>query len=200
MKPLQILACAAALLLPMAGNAAPSELQQFLTEGQTAFMKGDLTTAKTDFDWVLKLDPHNRTAIGYMHMIEAQEAQKSKGIELEKQLAALIVPKLEFKDATLGSALDYMKKAADKLSGGKVAVSFVVQLPAEQANTQTVTLSLANIPYTEALRYIGGLAGLSFTYEKYAVVVRPAKDAASAANATSPPNPGGAPGVVPTPK
>jgi len=77
-----------------------------------------------------------------------------------------------------------MKKAADKISNGKVAVSFVVEVPPDQVNSQPVTLSLTNIPFTEALRYIGGVAGLNFTYEKYAIVVRP--NGSAAATATIP--------------
>ena len=187
MKLPQILLFSIALLIPIASmSGAAGEAQQFLTEGQAAYLKGDLATAKTDFEWVLKIDPHNRTAAGYLRMIESQEGPKSKGGGAqEKLLSGLTIPKLDFKDATLGSALDYMKKAAEKISGGKVAVSFVVQLPAEQVNTQTITLSLSNVPYTEALRYIGDLASLKFTYEKYAIKVEPRSAAGPPATAGS---------------
>jgi len=135
MNSLQTLACSIAILVPLALQAAPGEMQQFLTDGQTAYMKGDLTTAKQDFEWVLQMDPHNRAAIGYLRNIAVQEAQVKKGSAMEKQLSGLVIPKLDFKEATLSAALDYMKNAANRLSGGKMSVSFVVQLPPEQANT-----------------------------------------------------------------
>ncbi len=116
MKSLQILACSIALLIPVAASVnagpldsgayktrpgytpAPStppvELQQLLTEGQAALLKGDTSTAKTDFEWALQLDPHNKTAIGYMRKILLLEAQQNKGAALEKQLAGLTIPKL----------------------------------------------------------------------------------------------------------
>ena len=208
MKSLQILACSVALLIPAAAsvkaapfntapagappvNKPPAELQQLLTEGQTAFMRGDLATAKTDLDWVIQMDPHNKTAIGYLRRIALQEGQQNKGAALEKQLDALMIPKLEFREANLSAALDFMKKSADRLSNGKIAVSFVVQAPPEQVNAQQVTLSLSNIPFTEALRYIGGIAGMNFSYEKYAIVVRPAF------NAPAPAAPAG--GLAPVP-
>jgi hypothetical protein len=203
MKSLQILACSIALLIPVAAlvhagpldagayrtrpastpspaSTPPADLQHLLTEGQTAFMQGDLATAKTDLQWALQLDPHNKTAIGFLRRISLQEGQQSKGGALEKQLDALMIPKLDFKEATLGPALDFMKKMADRLSNGKISVSFVVQVPQEQVNSQPVTLSLSNVPFTEALRYIGGLTGLNFSYEKYAIVVRPLSNAAGA--------------------
>jgi len=208
MKPLQIPACALALLLaaaapvnagpldegpyrtrpaytPPPASTPPVELQRVLTEGQTAFMKGDTATAKTDFEWALRLDSHNKTAIGFLRRILAQEGQ-NKGLALEKQLDTLMIPRLDFKEATLQSALDFMKKAAEKSSNGKIAVSFVVQAPPEAGSTP-VTLSLSNIPFTEALRYIGGVAGMNFTYEKYAIVVRPSGAEASPTAATAPP-------------
>jgi hypothetical protein len=210
MKSLQFLACSIAVLIPVAvsvnagpldqgsyktrpgytpaPSTPPLELQRLLTEGQAALMKNDLATAKADFTWVLQIDPHNKTAIGYLRRIALQEGQQNKGAALEKQLDGLVIPKLDFKEATLGSALDYMKKAADRISGGKVAVSFVVEVPADQVNSQPVTLSLSNIPFTEALRYIGGVAGLNFSYEKYAIVVRP--NGSAAPTATAPAAPG----------
>ena len=36
-----------------------------------------------------------------------------------------------------------------------------------------ITLNLTNIPFTEALRYVGSLAGVAFTYDKYAIMVKP---------------------------
>jgi len=101
------------------------------------------------------------------------ELNKPKGNDQEKQLAALIIPQISFKDATLGSALDYLKKSVEKASGGKQAVNFVIQLPAEQVNTQTVTLNLSNIPFTEAVRYLGDLANATIVYDKYAIMVKP---------------------------
>jgi hypothetical protein len=63
-------------------------------------------------------------------------------------------------------------------------VNFVVQLPADQVNTQTVTLSLNNVPFGEALKYLGTVASLDFVYDKYAILVRPKNDASGATAAT----------------
>jgi hypothetical protein len=127
----------------------------------------------------MKIDPRNKTALGYLKMIKAQQAKQGGAPEQEKQLQALVLPQIQFRDATLGSALDYMKNQAAKLSNNKVAVNFVVQLPDDVVNTRTVTLNLANVPFTEALRYLGDLGGVSFTYEKYAIKVTPKAGAAA---------------------
>ena len=48
----------------------------------------------------------------------------------------------------------------------------MLQIPEEQ-KSQTITLSLSNVPFTEALRYLGDVANVSFAYEKFAIVVKP---------------------------
>jgi len=174
MKSSPIFAALFALVLSAAdGWAASPELQQLLTEGQTAYMRGDLATAKSAFAMAYQMDPRNPVALGYLKRIKVDEQNKPKGNEQEKQLAALIIPQIQFRDATIGAALDYLKKAVAQQSGGKQSVNFVIQLPAEQVNTQTVTLNLSNVPFTEAMRYLADLANASIVYDRYAIMVKP---------------------------
>lgn len=179
MNPLRIFLFTLVVTLPLAVLAAPAEVQQLLTEAQTAYMRGDIATAKADFEMVNQIDPRNQVAIGYLLRIKVAEANKPKGNDQEKQLAALIMPKVELKEATLGAALDFLKKAVERQSAGKLAVNFVVQLPDDQVKSQAVTLSLSNVPFTEVLRYLGGVAGLNFVYDKYAIIVKPQTAAAA---------------------
>jgi hypothetical protein len=187
MKALQSIVCAlVALSLSSATVQAADAVAQLLAEAQTAMLRGDLPTAKAKFQSVKSLDPKNVTAAGYLAKIAAQEAKEGIGGSQEKQLANLILPKVDFKDATFSSTLDLLKQNVKKLTDGKQAVNFVVQLPEAQANT-SVTLSLTNVPFTEVLKYLGSLANVSFTYDRYAITVRPA---APTAQATTPPAPG----------
>jgi hypothetical protein len=122
--------------------------------------------------------------------MKAREVKAGAGAVQEKQLSAIVLPKIEFREATLGSALDFLKQQVNKQSEGKTMVNFVLQLPEEQVKKQTVTLSLANVPFTEVLRYLGTLSGTTFTFEKYAITVRPAAGTAPAtASSTEPAKP-----------
>lgn len=168
---------AAALILSPEVQAQQS-VSELLTEAQKSYMRGDLEAAKQQFQMVNRIDPKNPTAIGFLRRI-AVEAKPKTGMTLEKQLAGVIIPKVEFREATLGSALDYLKQAVAKASDGKASVNFIVQLPDEQVKTQTLTLNVTGIPFTEVLRYVGGLADVQFEYDRYAVVVKP-KGAVSA--------------------
>ena len=162
------------LVALLAGGAFGESAQQLLSEAQTAYLRGDMETAKRNFELANQLDPRNPTAIGYLRMIKAKEAQDARGGGgQEKQLATVIIPKVEFREATFGSALDYLKQQVARQSQGKIAVNFVLQIPDEQVKTHTVTLSLTNVPFTEVIRYLGTLTGTTFAFEKYAIAVRP---------------------------
>lgn len=187
MKLLQKILCLTAALA-LAGVAHGETAQQLLTQGQLAYQRGDYETAKRNLELVNRMDPRNPTAIGLLKMIQAQQ-KKGGGQTAEKALSALILPQLQFKEASLGSALDFLKKKAADLSGGKVAANFVVQPGIDQDNTR-VTLNLSNIPFTEAVRYIGELANVTFEYQQYAIMVRPKAPLATNSPA---PAPAGAP-------
>ena len=159
-------------LLALSVASFAESAQELLTQAQVAYQKGEVETAKKLFKAVLQADPRNPTAISFLKLIAGVEKKKPAGASTQKQLEGLIVPKVEFKEATLGSVLDFLKQTAAKVSDGKTAVNFVVQLPEDQVK-KTVTLSLTNVPMSEVLRYLGGLADIDFTYEKYAVLVKP---------------------------
>jgi hypothetical protein len=186
MKALQSIVCAlVALSLSGAPVQAADAVSQLLTEAQTSLVRGDRPAAKAKFQSVLTIDPKNVTAKGYLAKIAADEAKEAVGGSQEKQLAKLMLPKVDFKEATFSATLDYLKQSANKLSDGKQAVNFVVQLPEAQANTP-ITLSLTNVPFTEVLKYLGSLANVSFSYDRYAITVRPAAPTAQATTAPAP--------------
>lgn len=174
-------------LLLLFSRACPAQsVPQLYTEAQRAYMAGDVETAKDKFKLVLEMNPKHTGAQGYLRMIVAQEKRSGGGGDLQKQLQTLVLPKVEFRDATFGSALEYLKQQAAKQSGDKVKVSFVVQLPAEFSETQKATLNLTNVPFIEALRYLCDQANVTFSIEKFAVVV---KKKATVETATPQPGP-----------
>ncbi len=77
--------------------------------------------------------------------------------EVRRQRAAglaqkVIIPKIQFADATPRECVDYVAQRVEKLTDGKQKVSVVWMVP--ETSTALVTLSLQNVPATEALRYI----------------------------------------------
>ena len=161
------LATVLSVLLLFAASAFAETGQELATQGQRAYMSGDVETAKTKFREALEVDPGNRVASGYMRMIAAQEAKSGGGAGIEKQLRSVVLPEVKFKDATFAQALEYLKQAAAKQS---VNVSFV--LKPEVDRDAKVTLNLSSVPFLEALRYTCEMASVQFAIEKFAIVIK----------------------------
>jgi hypothetical protein len=171
------------LIVSLCSVAFAADLQRLLSEGQTAMIRGDVESAKRAFSMAYQIDPRNPVAVAGLKQIALQQGKGGGSAQVEKQLSALIIPQIQFKDANFASALEALKAKVTEVSGGKQAANFVVK-PGVDQNT-AVTLSLTNVPVTEALRYLAELANSKVEYEKYAIVIKPA-GGASATTTTAP--------------
>lgn len=137
----------------------------------------------------------------------------------QRKLERIIIPRLEFREATIREAVDFLKKKSQELdttepnpanrgvnlvlrldAGGgtgaapdlggvpsaapaipgldaaPVTAAPAAGVPAFTGNAADarITVSLSNIPLSEALRYVTSLAGLKYKVEPYAVSIVPA--------------------------
>ena len=169
---------ASLLVFALSSTLLADDLQRILSEAQTAMLRGDIETAERNFRLAYQIDSRNAVAIGGLKQIQIAKAKSgSGGAAIEKQFAAVIIPQVQFKEATFTEALEFLKKKVTDVSGGKQTANFVVQ-PGVDPSTK-LTLSLSNIPLTEALRYIAELASAKVEYQKYAIVIRPAAGGAA---------------------
>ena len=156
-------------------SAFAADVADLMTEAQRAYLRNDYASAKEKFEMVRKLDPANKTATSYLRLILAEEqrnAGKGDRNATQEALKKLIMEKVEFREASLAEALDFLKQKGNQLAGGKVAINFVLQLD-EQAQARKVTITMQKVPFSEVLRYVGDLADVQFMYEQYAIVVKP---------------------------
>ena len=75
--------------------------------------------------------------------------------DVEKKANEVIIPKIEFRELAPADALKVFTNA----TGIKVFYTPVKDDPT------TITLSLTNVPASEALKYVTGLANLKFIYK-----------------------------------
>ncbi|MEO6846420.1 MAG: hypothetical protein ABI443_03540 [Chthoniobacterales bacterium] len=96
---------------------------------------------------------------------------------LERRLGRVIVPKVEFKETSLDSTLDFMAQIPVKTHQMETAVNMVKAY--KTANPELgdvkITLSLSNVPWTELLRYICLAANVQYRYEAFAVFIEAPK-------------------------
>jgi hypothetical protein len=146
-------------------QAQQSEMQ---AEAVRAFQAEDYATAKSLFESLLSIDPKNLAARNYLRAI----AQREKGGPgLEGALRKILIPTVDFRDATVREAVAFVSQKVRELSGGKQTVNVVWLVPPEQTATARVTLNLRNVPASEVLRYIGAASNLRFSYDALALKI-----------------------------
>lgn len=89
-----------------------------------------------------------------------------------KKAEAIVLPKIDFQEATLSEAVIFLGEKAKELDADKQGVNLILE-PAAGGLEPTLTLSLANVPLSEALRYVAQLAGCKIFADDNAITLRP---------------------------
>jgi len=135
--------------------------------------------------WLLAL------VIGVCFAGAAAFAQEPYKHPLQRKLETHIIPEVRFQNADFTDVLHYLQLQALASSENGVPVPFIVRLPADFKPRYELTLDLKGIPFWEALRHLGGQAGVEFSIARNSVLIRPVGAEAAAKPAT--------PTVIPAP-
>ncbi|HZJ16306.1 MAG TPA: hypothetical protein VFD27_14725, partial [Chthoniobacteraceae bacterium] len=124
---------------------------------------------------------------------QQEDSASAEGREkLNRKLASIIIPRVEFKDATIREAVEFLKhKSIDldtmetdpsrkgvniilRLEGG-AAVPEEPAIPGLPSNPSDarITVSLTSVPLGEALRYVTDMANLKYKVDPYAISIIP---------------------------
>jgi beta-lactamase regulating signal transducer with metallopeptidase domain len=93
------------------------------------------------------------------------------GAAFEKA-ATIILPKIELQEATLTDTITFLRQKAKDLDADKQGVNLILE-PATADREPRISLSLTNIPLSEALRYVAQLAGCEIVADDNAITLRP---------------------------
>ncbi len=154
-----------------AGQVRANDINSIFQQGRTAYYKGDFELAKKLLDQVLAANPNHFETKAILAQIAVQA---KKGGSLQKQYAAVIIPKFDITDVTLTESLQALVILAKNASNGKVQPNLIVKTP--ELNTGKITLSLHDMPLTEVIRYLGEMANAKVTWDLHAVVFSGAAD------------------------
>ncbi len=150
------------------------DVSDLMTAAQRTYLRGDLAGAQEQFELIRKIDPQNRVAQGYLRLIVSDRARESaaKGPAnaTKAMLETIILDKVHFVDTTLPEVFEFLRQKGNQIGAGKVAINFVQKLD-EKAQQARISLSLQKVPLTEVLRYVGELADVKCSYERFAIVV-----------------------------
>lgn len=158
------------LLVSLLTVTAQPPQNELFQDAVRAFQEKDYATARMLFEAVVSSDPRNQPAQNYLRAIAKIE---KGGGGMEASLKRIVLPKLEFNEVTAREAMAYVVQQVDKQTGGKEKVNLVWMVPDGQA--RSVTLSMQQVPASEAFRYIAEIAGLALAYDVHALKVTPAQ-------------------------
>jgi hypothetical protein len=102
----------------------------------------------------------------------ADALANQRGAALEKA-RAIIFPKIDLHDATLSETVDFLRAKSKDLDPDKQGVNLILMTQPNGADPK-LTLSVTNIPLSEALRYVAALAGFDIAADDHAITIRPA--------------------------
>lgn len=122
----------------------------------------------------VKLENGARISVGgttlLITVIEQTETQKA----LERKLRNIIIPQVNFREAGLQDAVDFLRERARALDPGNGDVNIVVAIPIDDdAPEPRLTLNLHSVSLYDVLRYCCEAGGLQMRIDDHAVVLTP---------------------------
>jgi general secretion pathway protein D len=131
-----------------------------------------------DSAWEL---PVTKYAQGQSSVLEQPVIDTHGTASINRKLEEIRLPSINFREATVREALDFVKQRAKALDTtepdeNKRGINIVLKLdPSTQAadTAQRITLAFTDVPLGEALKYIATASGLKIKVEPYAVAVVP---------------------------
>ena len=155
-----------------AASPAADDISTLFQQGRTAYYNGNFELAR---QLLLKVQAKNPGHFETNALLGQINAQTKKGdASLQKQYAAVIIPKFDVTDASLQESLQALGILAKNASEGKVQPNFIVKSP--DLNQAKITLALTNVPLTEAVRYLAEMTKAKTTWDKHAVMFSSAAD------------------------
>ena len=165
-----------ALCISVSGIPAQAEdLNAMYQQGRAAYYKGDLDTAYRLLSKVAAANPQHADTKNMLAYIRANYQPKDES--LKNQYASVTLPKVELNDVTLTEAIEGLRTLSKNASGGKVVPNVIVK--GTDLGQRKLSLSLANVPLSEALNYITQIVDARATYDKHVVILSSLADVGS---------------------
>lgn len=99
-----------------------------------------------------------------------------KANPLEAKLTAIIFPVVQFRDATIAEAVEFLRvksRDLDTTSTDPAQKGVNILVRGAEENKARITLDLKEVPLGDAIRYVAELAGLEMRVEAYAILLTP---------------------------
>jgi len=92
--------------------------------------------------------------------------------EPARKAAKIVIPSIEFAEAPLSVAIEFLVKKSLELDPEKKGVNVILQMSGD-AKPPAITLNLRNVPLLQALKYVAQLTGLELVADERALRLQP---------------------------
>ncbi|MFM7604436.1 MAG: hypothetical protein ACKO8Z_04465 [Prosthecobacter sp.] len=144
---------------------AADDLDSVYQKGREAFHKGDFVTAHAFLTQVAAAKPGHADTQNMLRYLQAHAKQQ---FILKRDYAAVTVPKIDMQDVTLEEAVSGLRVLAKNASQGKISPNLIIK--STSLAEKKLSLTLGNVPLTQAIEYLAQLSGAKVTYDKHAVI------------------------------
>lgn len=113
--------------------------------------------------------PPNITSDEVLKVIEAQSENMNN---MKEKLNSMVIPKVDFEDASVSSVITYLSresKIADEKEGK--GINIILRLSNTQVQPKSVSIQLDDVPIGEVIRYVCLYSGLKYRIEEDAVII-----------------------------
>jgi general secretion pathway protein D len=123
--------------------------------------------------------PVHKFDVAASQIIDQPQIDMRGTSSINRKLDEIVIPKIDFRDATVREALDFIKARASSLDSveqdpTKKGINIVLKLAPDAAESEArITLSLTDVPLRAAIDYVARAANLKLKVEPYSVVVVP---------------------------
>ncbi|MEI6491651.1 MAG: Amuc_1098 family type IV pilus outer membrane protein [Verrucomicrobiota bacterium] len=123
--------------------------------------------------------PVHKFDVAASQIIDQPQIDMRGTSSINRKLDEIVIPKIDFRDATVREALDFIKSRAASLDSveqdpAKKGINIVLKLAPDAAESEArITLSLTDVPLRAAIDYVARAANLKLKVEPYSVVVVP---------------------------
>lgn len=160
------------------------QTREIMSEGGKVYSKREIKTE-------ISVTPGDTLVVGALDETAGEESATAKRLILtlsvrlagreasvRERLEKIIIPSIELDNASLTDTLAFLGVRARELDPEKKGVN-LVNFPGEGAPEPRLTISLKEIPLTEALKYVAALSDLELEFDEEAVLLRKPSGAAS---------------------
>lgn len=155
-----------------ADETRATKIKTLYSQGLRAVKQGEVESARTYFQQVLRLNKRHVNARFQLKQLELNGG-RLQARKRQLQLKAVTIPQIDFDGVTLTEALETLSALVEKQTNKKFSPNFVINDPNEVLADRKFSLKLGSLPASAILDLALQNARATARYDQHAILIRP---------------------------